>query len=233
MKDDAPERPLQMLYRALDSATGSAEVLKKVVAYVEAERAAALSVLSVPAAVVDRECCLLGHNQLFEQVLERDALRVGSEDRVSTSRPVLTGRLRDNVRAIVDGAADQPSPDGISELYVVLDARPHYQMIIVASGVDCADAAKSRVLLTVYLPDADHHIDDDLLERLYNFTPTEAQTAARLAEGYTIDEIADFRRCAKSTVRTHVKRVLKKTGTHRQVELVRVILSSPAAKLAT
>lgn len=200
---------------------------------IEHESATALSVLDVPAALVDRTCTVLATNRRFEQTLEQGALELDMDSRITTRRSQWARRLRDKVREIVDGAWEQPADEVTSELYVVLDARAHHQTLIVGNPVRPTDEAEARVLLSVYHRDAGHHIDDELLERLYSFTPTEAQTAARLAEGYTIDEIADFRGCAQSTVRTHLKRVLKKTDTHRQVALVRVILSSPAAKLAT
>jgi DNA-binding CsgD family transcriptional regulator len=197
----------------------------------EQQSRAALNVLRVPAAIVDAKCAVLARNRLFDRVIERGTLELGVDNRVRGARPSLTGRLRDNICCIADGGGSGEPEEDSSELTVVLDARPQHRTTIVARPITLADATTPRVLLSVYHPDADHSIDHELLEQLYDFTPTEAQTAARLAEGYTIDEIADFRRCAKSTVRTHVKRILQKTGTHRQAELVRVILGSPAAKL--
>lgn len=91
---------------------------------------------------------------------------------------------------------------------------------------------KARVLLMLYDPEVQTTIMPELLERLFDFTFTEAVVAARLAEGTSIKEIAAERRCSVSTVRTHVKRIMQKTHTSRQGELVQLILTSPAVSLA-
>jgi len=59
-------------------------------------------------------------------------------------------------------------------------------------------------------------------------TPTEAELAAALAEGRTLAEFAEARGCSEQTGRTHLKRILEKTGTSRQADLVRVLLTGAA-----
>lgn len=90
------------------------------------------------------------------------------------------------------------------------------------------DTYKPRVLLLIYDPAARPHIDALLVERLFGLTSTEALVAARLAEGLSSAQIAAERECSTATVRTHIKRILRKTHTNRQAELVQLILTSPA-----
>ena len=87
---------------------------------------------------------------------------------------------------------------------------------------------EARALLLLYDPQARPSIDAGLVEDLFDLTTTEAFVAARLAEGRSIAEIADIRRCSPATVRTHVKHIFHKTQTNRQGELVHLILTSPA-----
>lgn len=49
-----------------------------------------------------------------------------------------------------------------------------------------------------------------------------------LAEGRTLAEFAEVRGCSEQTARTHLKRILDKTQTKRQADLVRVLLSGAA-----
>lgn len=58
------------------------------------------------------------------------------------------------------------------------------------------------------------------LEDLYGLTHAEAELAAHLAQGKSLERIASVRRVRLETVRTQLSRVYKKTETHRQGELV-------------
>ena len=60
-----------------------------------------------------------------------------------------------------------------------------------------------------------------LLEKLYDLTETEARVAAFLVTGRTMAEVATELGITLETARTHTKRILDKTGCHRQAELVR------------
>jgi DNA-binding CsgD family transcriptional regulator len=68
-----------------------------------------------------------------------------------------------------------------------------------------------------------------LLERLYELTPTEAALAIDLASGRTLAQAAKAREVSVNTVRTHLRAVFQKTGTRRQSELVRLLLTGPAS----
>lgn len=67
-----------------------------------------------------------------------------------------------------------------------------------------------------------------LLQRLYHLTRTEAEVALHVARGADPRQIADDLSVSITTVRTHLHRVFHKTGTHRQVELLRMLLSLQA-----
>ncbi len=64
-----------------------------------------------------------------------------------------------------------------------------------------------------------------LLRRLYNLTQTEADVAARIAHGADVKQIADEMCISITTVRTHLQHVFVKTDTHRQAELIRLLLA--------
>jgi DNA-binding CsgD family transcriptional regulator len=57
--------------------------------------------------------------------------------------------------------------------------------------------------------------------------PTEARIADRLLEGMDIRELGSQLGLTVETARFHVKRILSKTGTRRQTELMRMMLSLP------
>ena len=87
-------------------------------------------------------------------------------------------------------------------------------------------------------PDAGWHIslrdpdterpDAQLVQALFGLTPCEAAVATALALGHSTDSIALGLGVQTNTVLSHIKKVLTKTGTQRQAQLVSLLLRSVA-----
>lgn len=65
------------------------------------------------------------------------------------------------------------------------------------------------------------------LRESWGLTPAEARVATLLADGRRLQQIAGDLGITINTVRGHLKQVFAKTGTHRQAELVRLLLGTP------
>ena len=63
-----------------------------------------------------------------------------------------------------------------------------------------------------------------MLQDLFSLTGGEARVVARLVQGRSVDEVATELKISVETVRTHVRRVLVKTATSRQGELISLVL---------
>ncbi|MBB4615034.1 helix-turn-helix transcriptional regulator [Novosphingobium taihuense] len=75
----------------------------------------------------------------------------------------------------------------------------------------------------------DHETAGDSLESLmemFRLTRSEAKLAFALCEGHTLAESAERLGVTLQTARTYSKRIFQKTGTRRQAELVRTLLTS-------
>jgi DNA-binding CsgD family transcriptional regulator len=66
-----------------------------------------------------------------------------------------------------------------------------------------------------------------VLRSLYQLTPVEGRVADLLLEGFDVREVAGRLGITLETGRFNVKRILVKTGTRRQSELIRLMLSLP------
>ena len=60
----------------------------------------------------------------------------------------------------------------------------------------------------------------------FGLTPAETRVAAAIAEGSTLNEIAESTKCAIGTVRVHLRRIMAKTGAHSQAQLVGLLFQS-------
>ena len=75
---------------------------------------------------------------------------------------------------------------------------------------------------------AGQRISKQSLRVLFGLTPAEARLAALLASGATLEQAAERCFISKNTAKVQLKSIFSKTGTGRQAELVKLILSSPA-----
>lgn len=89
------------------------------------------------------------------------------------------------------------------------------------------------VALLINDPEIQQEINEPLLMSLYSLTAAEARLAKALVEGLTLDEIANKFHVSRNTLRTQLKNTFEKTGTHRQTELVSLILTGPSSLLGT
>ena len=74
-------------------------------------------------------------------------------------------------------------------------------------------------------------INQQILCELYNLSNKESLVCCELIGGLSPAEIAEITYLSYETVRTYVKRIMKKTDTKRQSELVAKVLASPACHL--
>lgn len=89
------------------------------------------------------------------------------------------------------------------------------------------DGGRSAPASVIFLSDPERKgtFDPETMRRLYGLTRAEANIAVLLAEGRHLDQAADELDISINTARTHLKRVLEKTNTTRQADLVRLLLN--------
>jgi len=92
--------------------------------------------------------------------------------------------------------------------------------------------AHGQLAALIYVSDPAHtsRSCSHRLQQLYGLTPTECRLADLLCQGFDVREAAAKLRTTLETARFHLKRVLAKTGTRRQAELIRLMLSLPGGQ---
>ena len=169
-------------------------------------------------------------NQTAERILaSHDGLVLGREG-PSASTSKQTGELRRALDgAVKSGASNErdagavirlPRPSGRSPLEVVV------------TPIGCASSPlfdrRAAAAIFVTEPDVQTNSSPERLRRIYGFTPVESEVAARIAAGMRLPEIGDALGVTIHTVRGHLKQLFAKTDTHRQPDLVRVLVSGLA-----
>ena len=82
-------------------------------------------------------------------------------------------------------------------------------------------------LVLIRDPGSQPGLDARLVAEALGLTATESEVAVAVAEGREIGDIALAKQCKESTIRWHVKRILRKQGIPHQAGLVRLLLTTP------
>lgn len=90
--------------------------------------------------------------------------------------------------------------------------------------------SEQRVCAVIFIamPDQSQKFPVNLLVMLFSLTPAEARLLGELATGKRLEDIAEGFCISKNTARAQLQNLFDKTGTSRQVELVKLVLDSPA-----
>jgi len=174
-----------------------------------------LSALGLPTALVDASGRLVAMNALMEDL--GDYVKGRADDRIAFSDPDANPLLREALQAL------QTDPGRAVQSFPLRDAGHRAVMVahIVPINRSARDIfARSYALLSLTPVSAKAAPPAELIRVLFDLTASEARVARSLAAGATLDDIAGESGTAISTVRTHLKAVMEKTGCSRQAELV-------------
>lgn len=98
---------------------------------------------------------------------------------------------------------------------------PFLLLLMPVPGLGLAQCA---VAVLVVDSEARPEVDPAVLRELFWLTPAEARVTGKLGGGKSAQEIAEEMGVCLETVRTHIRRVLSKTATARQGELISLVL---------
>lgn len=140
-----------------------------------------------------------------------------------TSRVTLLDGKAD---ATLAGALSAPPRQTAAALSLVArdfeSQEPHLLHLVPISGATTDIFAPGKFVLML-TSESRASLSPQTLMDLFSLTPAEARVAKGLAEGHSVEELSQQFGSTKGTLRTQVKRVLAKTGTERQAQLVALI----------
>lgn len=182
-----------------------------------------LSLLGLPAVAIDATQQVLAANPEFQrlsprvQTTARDRLYLdnqASRDLVSDALARMQKGAEGSVQSI-PMVSDGTAPPLILHLLPVRRAA----LDIFARGVAILVFTEVG---TVGPPDM------RILAGLFDMTPAEVRIARGITSGKSVEQLAELNKCTVETVRSHLKRVMFKTGTRRQGELIALLLGLSA-----
>jgi DNA-binding CsgD family transcriptional regulator len=187
---------------------------------------AALNHMDIAVFLVDAELRLLHANAAAGELLERDtALRLHGDKLLQDA--VCGDRSLAQLVAAVLG-----SPHDTASLHALSLPRRNRQplLLTVVPFLPPEELAALPACAIVMAGDPEaHRLPRQLLMQLFDLTPAEAGVAQALAHGEALEDIAAALDISLHTVKTHLQKLFRKTGTRRQGELVSMLHGVPAA----
>lgn len=180
-----------------------------------------------------RDRPLLVNRRAGELLARDDGLALGAEG-LTAARSDGTAALRRLLHRRGSEPGDRLDQAGGTLRLARPSHRPPLSLLVVHPQLDrpSADPAVADPgdlkLVFVSDPDGAPRTAQSVLRDLFGLTTAEARVTGLLLRGRSVTEAADELGVSRNTLRTHLKRIFAKTGTHRQAELVRLCLRSVA-----
>ena len=192
--------------------------------------AASLDAISMPTLLFDEVGCIIHQNRSATTLLCSNEWLWRSGDRLMTAIPAVTRNLHVQISNAV--RAHREGHESSHSIVVVKRAgRLPLTMMALPLRSDARGAhpaIRSGALMFVFDPENVPVVTADVVGKLFELSATEAELAVALCGGLSPEEIATERNRAVSTVRTQIRSLFAKTGTNRQVDLIGLLLASPA-----
>jgi DNA-binding CsgD family transcriptional regulator len=187
----------------------------------------AMALIGLPAAVLAAGGRVLSVNTPFEQLEPRVVAR--AMGLVGLADPQAEELLRKAVAAVEQ--ASSPVPRSVP--MAATEEGPAIIAHLVPLRRSARDIfAGGQIVMLVTEVVAPGVPETALLTGLFDLTPAESRLARAVAAGITLPDIAAAGGTSIGTLRTQLKSVMAKTGTRRQVDLVRLLLgAAPPSRL--
>lgn len=197
----------------------------------QAELSAALGRLPVGIVLIDANKTVQFASQAAAQLLAKgDGLGL-RQGRLRADHFAQERALQDSI-----GQAVRPKPDSGGHEDETLtvkrsSGRRDYELLVAPletpSTEGSADSAAAFILIRD--PETTPPLSWKLVQRLHSVSPAEAKLCVALAEGRALKAYAAQSDISVETARSQLKAAMSKTQTHRQAELIRLLLTGPAA----
>lgn len=185
---------------------------------------ATLDAIAIGVLLVDADGRVLHANVAARSMLQHGDPIGMSGGRLSAVDAAATSRL---LAAVADAAAAEAGI-GDSGLGVPLASALtslHVAHVLPVSRGDVRSRLMPRAVAAIFVSSADGAPPMKLgpVAEAFGLTPAEARLLDRLVRGETLEEAAAALNVAKTTSRTHMARILTKTGTRRQANLLALV----------
>lgn len=156
-----------------------------------------------------------------------DGIRI-SEECLTLNRKADNDRLQSLIRKALEvSSAGLPSAEAGMQALRPSGRRPYSILVSpLARQSSLLPTLRPAVCITVTDPSVQRSLSPTLVAESFDLTPAEARLAALLVEGEPLRSAADILRIRYGTARARLAEIFRKTETHRQSELIALLLKA-------
>lgn len=136
-------------------------------------------------------------------------------------------RLERRLRYVLNHASSKPSYSSVLRVDRHSGKQPY--IVSVTHLPSPEDGSRFGLVIVTDAEQTDRELPSRLRE-LFGLSKAEARVAARIAEGFRLQEIASEFEVRIPTVRTQLRAIMKKLHVKRQADVVRIVLALPAVR---
>ena len=179
--------------------------------------------LALGCIALDEEGNILSKNPTAQHILDQ-------EDGLLEKNNRLMGQTDSVTRSLRQLSTPSGDPQKPSLLKSILVPRTYHEQplyLTIRPGVEGAfgkSAIRPRQILFIHAPEMNASCSNVSLQKALGLTTTETRFVIELANGFTVEEIAEKFNVTRNTTRTHLQRVFQKTGVNKQAALVKFVM---------
>ncbi|MEQ1641814.1 MAG: helix-turn-helix transcriptional regulator [Pyrinomonadaceae bacterium] len=164
-----------------------------------------------------------------EMLAALDGLRTNGDKILVADRAAKEKELKRAIELVLDDT-NEATPNEVSVSIDRASGKQRYELLLMRLKTVDGSPFPGKPMVSIFVSDASYepNQDGEMLTKIYDMTAAESRVAMMLAGGRSLNQIADDLSISKHTARTHLKRILSKTNTHSQGELIRLLLTGPA-----
>jgi DNA-binding CsgD family transcriptional regulator len=182
---------------------------------------AALNALTHGVVLLASDQRVLFANRAADEMLRAGDGLIRRRDRVIATRPPVNAALQRLLQAALAPGESLDCPPAV--VVPRASGRRAYQVTatpLLARPAPFGGMPAPVALVIMVDPERKRPVRIDILQHVYKLTRREAMLAAKLADGQVLADAAEQLGMQYETARTHLRRILSKTETSRQAELV-------------
>jgi len=186
-----------------------------------------LDQLPMGIALLDEESRLVHANGKAEKYLSEGTLLKAKNGFLESPRKEANASLQKAIRAASAFLRGEATSHPFSLTLAPPDDSQRLAVTAVPIPGESSPLGGTRPAIYVFLcrPEQNQSLDHQGLQSHFDLTPAEARLAKQLARGLELKEAAHKIGVSYETARSYLKSILAKTGTHRQHELLTLLLS--------
>jgi DNA-binding NarL/FixJ family response regulator len=170
-------------------------------------------------------------NRVADEILsERDGLALEGGRLVGVGP---SAKLTPEILTVLSVRGASPPADVLPPARALALPRrpPRRPLSLVVTGGSSREASPSYPWLIAFVADPDRCSEgaEIILRRLFALSPAEGRLAHCLVQGRTVAEASRALGISVHTARTQLKKILEKTSTHRQGDLIRLLMTAAPA----